>query len=119
MNLGELKAKFENIDPNTTLTYGIGEPFSWRGVYAEVAFPIVKNITVKECLENINKALTETFYGYKGGEFTYEEYTNVNFENSGSYWTDGEYTLEMIALIECSPVYVDNEEKLIGLMLKS
>lgn len=91
LTLGKLKEGFEKLDPNKVLEIGISEPFSWRGSYDEVAFSIIKNVTVKECLDNIEKAFTETFYGYKGGEYKYFDKTPVNFESDSGRYSGGSY----------------------------
>lgn len=96
LTLGKLKEGFEKLDPNKVLKIGISEPFSWRGSYDEVAFNILKNVTVKECLDNIEKAFTETFYGYKGGEYMYFDGTVVHFERDSSCYSDGGYAEEII-----------------------
>ena len=54
--------------------------FSWRGIYNEVAFVPSKEGSVEESLRQIDRALTETFEGWKGGEYSYDEYTDVHFE---------------------------------------
>lgn len=118
MNLGQLKEQFEQLDPNTKLEYGISEPFSWRGSYDEVCFEIVPCATVQQCLDNINKALSEMFYGHKGGEFHYNKDTWVNFESSSSSWSGGNYVQEMIDEMRQEPEYTDNERIAVSLMMQ-
>jgi len=69
-----------------------------------------------EILENIEKAYTEQFYGYKGGEYRYSDYTTVNFEKEGSRnYSDGGYCSEMIAKLECTMPFKSQEERLVKL----
>lgn len=72
-----MKKYFEDTEkPKFFLT----DVFSWRGIYAEVAFTPSKTGTREESLALIERALTERFCGYKGDVFTYNVYTNVHFE---------------------------------------
>ena len=70
MKLKDFKQHISNFPKLTEFNYGISKPFSWRGSYDEVAFSIVEYpMTREEILANIELAYTETFYGYKGGEY--------------------------------------------------
>lgn len=116
MNLKEFKQHIESFPNGTKFGFGISQPFSWRGVYAEVAFEMLEQpMTKEEILANIELAYTETFYGYKGGEFNYDDYTNIHFEESYGSYTDGGYTSQMIAKIENKEVYSDQEDRLVKL----
>lgn len=99
MTLGEMKELFLKSNQEI-LDYGVSEPFSWRGSYDEVAFRIERNVSKKECLDRIFKALNDKFYGYKGGEFYFNEHTPVNFESSSDSYSDGEYREEIITEVE-------------------
>ncbi len=112
MTLGELKQYFESFPENASFTYKLSEPFSWRGVYAEVAFDITNQPSTKEeNLEKIEQALTKEFYGYKGGEYRYNEDTDIHFEESSSRWTDGEYALDLLK--EAKEEYVTLEARVV------
>ena len=116
MDLIELKEFFESKKGGEMFNFGLSHPFSWRGVYAEVAFSITKGKTSREdILANINKAYSGTFTGYKGGEFSYDDHTPVNFEEDNSRWTDGGYCARLIAKIECGRLYESQEAKLIDI----
>lgn len=116
MNLGEFEKYIKSFPEGTTFKYGISEPFSWRGVYAEVAFQMLEeSMTKEQILERIQKALTDTFIGYKGGEYNYNKYTNVNFEADYGRWTEGNYTARWIAKLEKTEPYQSQEERLIKL----
>lgn len=70
-----------------------GEPCSWRGNYSEVAFEHdYARRTLGEAKALFVKALTETFEGWKGGEYTYDERTTCYLDNPGEY-RDEEGTL--------------------------
>ena len=81
MTIKFLKNYFENEEnPKFFLT----DVFSWRGIYDEVAFTPSDKGSKEESLLLINMALTETFRGYKGGNYTYNLYTSVHFEDDES-----------------------------------
>lgn len=114
MNLKEFKAYIESFPKGTEFNYGISEPFVWRGIYREVAFEILEEKTTKEnILKNINLAYTGVFTAYKGGEYTYNDYTEVHFEEDYSSWTDGRYVANWISKIENDKTYSDNEERFV------
>ena len=117
MNLIDLKTHIESFDNGTEFKYGISKPFSWRGSYGEVAFSIIEAPMTREgILANIELAYTETFYGYKGGEYQYNDWTTVNFEEEGSRnYSGGGYCSEMIAKLECSFPFKSQEERLVKL----
>lgn len=118
MTLKELKDHIESFPFGNNFEYGITKPFSWRGSYDEVAFAIVKSpMTREEVLENIELAYNNTFFGYKGGEYRYEDWTTVNFEEEGSRnYSDGGYVARMISEIENGKEYKSQEERLVNLI---
>lgn len=119
MNLKELKSYFESFEDDYVFDWSLSDPFSWRGAYDEVAFAVLKQPSTKESnLQKIKKAYTETFFGYKGGEYDYNNYTPVNFEQDTSCWTDGRYVQYKIAEIENSNLYESEEHRLISLAFK-
>jgi len=116
MELKEFKQQIEQAEKGKIFNYGISEPFSWRGRYDEVTFKILEYpMTREEILEKIKMAHTGVFYGYKGGEFTYDDCTEVHFEEDESSYTDGGYCARMIAKIEGGKVYKSQEARLVKL----
>ncbi len=117
MNLLEFKNYISELPNETKFNFSISEPFSWRGSYDEVAFEVLdKESTKLEILSNIQKAYEGKFYGYKGGEYEFYDYTPVNFEEDSRRWTDGEYCANWISKIEQLPAYKSQEHRLIALM---
>lgn len=85
MTLQELKNYFENtVNPK----FYLKDVFSWRWAYDEVAFIPSKYGSRGESLELIERALTESFHGWKGGEYTYDEGTDVHFEEEPDTCSD-------------------------------
>ena len=39
---------------------------------------------------------THTHYGYKGGEYEYNDDTPLNFEPESSVWSDGDFFQQML-----------------------
>lgn len=117
MTLGKLKTHFEQMESGKVLNYKLSDPFSWRGIYAECAFEILKNqSTREENLEQIEKAFTQSFHGYKGGDYRYSSYTEIHFENDYGSYTDGGYSKNLIEEIKEEKEYVSVEEELVNLI---
>lgn len=117
MELLEFKQHIESFPKGQEFNYTVSDPFSWRGDYAQVAFSVLaEKSTREEILEKINKAYTGKFYGYKGGEYTFSDYTYVNFESEGRDYTDGGYCSQWIAEIEGEKPYQSQEARLVNLM---
>lgn len=70
-------------------------------------------MTREEILTRISLAYSDTFFGYKGGEFTYDDYTNIHFEEDSGSYTDGDYASRWIAKIEDKEKYSDQEDRLV------
>lgn len=74
----------EKQDENAVVPYGFGEPHSYRGDYSQLAFDPVENAKIGDMLAHARSALGETFEGYKGGEFTMNEYTDCYIAEYGT-----------------------------------
>ncbi len=85
MTIGDLQDYFENTE---NPKFYLVDVFSWRGRYDEVAFTPSKHGNKKESLGLIEKALSETFLGWKGGDYTYADYTQTHFETEQSSFSD-------------------------------
>ena len=82
-------------DPKLKLRKGLGAPDSWRGVYAELAFPVVEDITIGEMIAHAESAIGTTYRGYKGGNFEMDEDTPIHIDDWGE-WTDGGAMWELL-----------------------
>ena len=94
LTVGDLKMVIESL-PDDYEGLGISLVHSWRGSYDEPSFTLELDISKSQMLSVINECLTNTFTGWKGGEFEYCEYSPVNFDVEGSY-SDGGYLLRTI-----------------------
>ena len=84
MTLGELIVELEHHDPGKVVPLGFDHPHSYRGFYNELAFEPKWNTTVGQMLQAAKSALGATFTGWKGGEYTMEEYTDCHISVEGS-----------------------------------
>jgi len=51
LNLKELNEYFQELPRGCKFSYKLSEPYSWRGVYAEVCFTVIEEASTRE--ENI------------------------------------------------------------------
>ena len=97
MTLGELIAALEKLNPELEVPLGFGEPHSYRGDYYDLAFEPKRNVTVGEMLADAKSALGTTYQGYKGGDFTMNEWTTCWLAEYGSTGeTIGPYFLGLL-----------------------
>lgn len=117
MYLGELRKHIKSLPKGTKFKYSLSEPFSWRGSYCEVAFSVEEvESTREELLKKIRAAFTKKFYGYKGGEYRFDEFTTINFESEKRSWSDGEYTEKCISDVMGVEEVKTPEARLINLL---
>ena len=74
--LSDLIKCLESLDPDSVVPIGFGEPMSYRGYYEDLAFKPAVNARIGDMLTHARSALGATFQGYKGGDFTMEDYTD-------------------------------------------
>lgn len=98
MSLEELIAALEKEPSERVLKLGFRDPYSYRGIYSEVAFEPAENISVGEMLEAAKSALGTTYTGWKGGEFTMYGYVDcyLAFEGESSGETIGPTLLRLL-----------------------
>jgi len=83
MTLGELIAKLKRHDPAKIVRLGFCNPHSYRGDYHSLAFEPAENVAVGEMLQCAERALGDTFSGYRGGLFTMQKITGVYLAKRG------------------------------------
>jgi hypothetical protein len=82
--LNEVKIFLESVDPNYVFRLGFNHPHSWRGYYHEVSFEPDSDMKSEGMLHIIDVAVSKTFMGWKGGEYTYN-LDNVAHLEAGGY----------------------------------
>jgi len=83
MTLGKLIEWLEKQDQELVVKDGFSTPHSDRGSYDELAFTPEKEARIGDMLEHAKSALGATFTGWKGGEYTMQEYTSVYIGDYG------------------------------------
>lgn len=98
MTLKDLKQFFEELPKDEHISFSLSHPFSWRGSYDEVAFSIDLDTysLPSHNLEMIDEAITGTYQGWKGGNYSYDLDTDVNFEESEGRWSNNGYVLNIM-----------------------
>lgn len=99
LELGEIVARLRREDPAKRLKLGFLHPHSYRGYYEQLAFELVRSVTVGEMLAAAESALGETFQGWKGGDYTMKDWTDtwlVSEEGTSAGETIGEVLLELM-----------------------
>lgn len=86
MTLKQLKTLYTEHD---TFLFYLRDVYSWRGDYTKVAFTPSIYGTKTESLQLINRALSEIFQAWKGGYYTYNLDTKVEFETDSSAYNSG------------------------------
>lgn len=83
MKLGKMYSFLLQQPQNRTCSYGFTNPHSYRGCYDELAFEPTNNVTIEHMVSCCKRAVSETFFGWKGGEFTYTEDTPIHIAYDG------------------------------------
>lgn len=83
MNLKRLIEVLQKHPGGKVLAHGFSNPHSYRGYYECLAFVPARNVTVGSMLQAAKSAVDETYGGWKGGEYTMKETTQVYLANVG------------------------------------
>lgn len=84
MQLRDLIEALEKADQTKVVPHGFNNPHSYRGYYEELAFVPAENVTVASMLAAAKSAIGRTFTGWKGGDFTMGEWSNVYLAKIGN-----------------------------------
>ncbi len=84
MTLKDLIEELEKQPPEKIARKGFHHPHSYRGDYCDLAFEPKNVVTAGEMLADAKSALGKTFEGWKGGDFTMNEYTECWIADKGS-----------------------------------
>ncbi|MDP2652088.1 MAG: hypothetical protein Q8O94_03050 [bacterium] len=83
MILRELIEFLEKQDLEQVVPLGFTSPHSYRGTYRELAFEPAPQVKIKEMLKDARSAVGSTYSGWKGGEYTMEEISDVYLAKRG------------------------------------
>lgn len=84
MTLGYIISVFSRFPADKVLPVGFSNPHSYRGDYYCLAFEPKENVTVEDSLTALKSALGQTYEGYKGGEYTMDDYSRVYLAEYGN-----------------------------------
>ena len=87
LTLGELIERLEMEDSNTRINIGLGNPHSYRGIFEDLAFELVEDVTIGEMLQSARSAINNTYTGWHGGDYTMTEETWVHLAEFGESGT--------------------------------
>lgn len=93
------------LDGNQPWAVGLGDPNSYRGGYAELAFDVVRDTTTQAMLDCARECVGKMFTGWKGGNFTMRLETLCWIDKCGK-WNRiplSNKALRLLALIEPEP----------------
>lgn len=104
-SLGELIAALKAEDPDKMVPLGFGNPHSYRGYYEQLAFEPQRDRTVGDMLADAQSALGATYQGWKGGDFTMTESTDVWLSLRGEAYAEtiGRISLALMLGAELPP----------------
>ena len=77
MTIFDLKEYFKNTEEPK---FFLQDYFSWAGNYSEIAFTPTLNGTKVKSFSLLEDATRETFNGWNGGRYNYDNDTPVHFE---------------------------------------
>jgi len=83
MTLRDLIDELSKHPADQVVPMGFHNPHSHRGDYSELAFEPRSRTTVGEMLDAARSAVGTTYEGWKGGEFTMNEWTQVYLATEG------------------------------------
>lgn len=96
ITIRELRNKIQSW-PDDTMNFRIEDVFAWRGFYVQPACHITCNVATKEHnLSMLASLTTDTFFGWKGGEYEYDDLDELNFETDYGSYTDGQFILNFL-----------------------
>lgn len=91
--------------PEDTMNFRIVDVFAWRGYYAEPACYINSDEATKEHNLTMLDALTsDTFIGWKGGEYNYNGSDQLHFETDYGSYTDGRFIMNFLMKHGTEPI---------------
>lgn len=87
--LGSLIEKLRAEGEDAFVAPALGSPHSYRGYYSELCLEIVgSSMPAAQLAEMLEQCLDATFEGYKGGDFTMNQYTDVWIGEYGTSYGD-------------------------------
>lgn len=83
--------------PEDTMNFRIVDVFTWRGYYMEPAVYIKNDESTKgHNLAMLDALTSDTFIGWKGGEYKYDGSEQLHFETDSSSYTAGRFIMNFL-----------------------
>lgn len=112
MNVKDLLELLDQQLQNREVPLGIGKWFSWRGVYAELAFDVRPRVAVGNMRAAVESALRAGMMsGWKGGDYTILPSTPVHLESCQRDYTDGDFARRVYFLLTGEHLSADAESE--------
>lgn len=81
IKIGDLRKCIETY-PDNIIPFKIVDMWSWRGIYQDACLEVeLKNCGKHDLLIELSDLISNEFTGWKGGEYEYDDYDYVHFEN--------------------------------------
>jgi len=78
MSIGDIKSLLGLFDSEETLPVGFHNPHAYRGYYHEAAVELAYDVKVSDMLADLDALLSQTFQGWKGGDYRYDDWTTLH-----------------------------------------
>ena len=102
LTLGELIDELRRVDPEQVCAEGFGSAHSYRGDYSLLAFTPATNVKVGAMLAEAEKAVGQTFCGWKGGDYVMDRETILHLAKNGECPPGDEFTRGKLAYLLCA-----------------
>jgi len=104
-----LDRAIDHFGHDRAVRHGFTSPHSWRGIYAMPSFAH-SPATLGEMRRSVSRSLTETFEGWKGGDYRYDDGSIAHLDYEGECYDteDGERFTEQLMLMLLE-LYLDEE----------
>lgn len=87
-----LKDEYEG----TQTVSGFSHEGSWRGHYNQPCIFMGDNQDKSELIEALHRLKSETYFGWKGGEYNYNGYDELNMEKNPRDWSGDGYIYRVV-----------------------
>lgn len=88
MKIEQLYDILNQFPDNKICKNGFSNPHSYRGYYNEASVEPANNVSIADMKHTVDQLLSETFIGYKGGEYQYDCDTEVHLSFEGCTTND-------------------------------
>ena len=103
MTLREIIDRLEQEeDKDRIIPIGFTSPHSYRGYYKDLAVEPAYDVTIRHMVEILKSCVGRIFEGYKGGEFTMENYSDVWIAEYGTTYNANKIGPLLLEFLLCN-----------------